>query len=570
MKILRDVKAKMRDGVCLATDIFFPDKEGVYPAIAVRTPYTKARWEIQHWKGDQYMNPQKFTDAGYIVAVQDCRGTGNSEGSYFPWRDDANDGYDFIEWLAEQDWCTGKIGAMGSSNLGSVQLLEASMCPPHLTTICPCGTSAHMPFFRHGIMNLAGASIWYLQQADRALVNPNLSEEARANLAKKVADVKADMNRQYEWLPLKDMQLAHMEDAGVEPYFNEWLEHVGDSGYWTKIHMPAEVRNIQIPVLFLAHWYDHLAKDTFEAYHELVSFGTENAQENVHLYIGPWRVYPGIEGGESDAWDNGRRLTDILLEWFDHWLYGKDNEICKKPPVFYHTMGDVKWRYAQQWPIPEASPRKFYLNSRAGANSVRGDGVLSLEKPTASGSFDSYDYDPMSPTPCRSGVVISPGDSLRQSQKDVEEREDVLVYSTETLAEDVEVVGPVEAVLWASSSAVDTDFTAKLVDVLPNGDTYNVTEGIIRARFRNGLDRESRLIPGAIYQYRIDMSATGIVFKAGHRIRVEVSSSNFPKHDRNMNTGNPVGEDAEGITAHQKIFHDAEHPSFVTFSIVEK
>ena len=568
MRIQRDVMIPMRDDIRLAADIYFPDAEGCYPAIAIRTPYMKSRWEKQHLIGDEYMNPQKFTDAGYIVAIQDCRGTGNSEGSYVPWRDDAADGYDFIEWIAAQNWCTGKIGAMGSSNLGSVQLLEASMCPPHLTTICPCGTSAHMPFFRHGIMNLAGASIWYLQQADRALVNPRLSAELRKNLQKQVDDAKADMDRQYRWLPLKDMPLAHMEDAGVEPYFNEWLEHVADTGYWTKIHMPANIQNINIPVLFLAHWYDHLAKDTFDAYKEIVHYGTKEAQENIHLYIGPWRKYAGIEGGESDTWNDGRRLTDILLEWFDHWLYGKENSISKMPPVLYHTMGDVSWHYAPSWPLPETQFTRFYFSSQRGANSANGDGRLTVTPPTDGKAADTYDYDPMDPTPCRSGIVISPGDSLRQSQEDAEKRTDVLVYSSEVLAEDVTVVGPVETNLWASSSAVDTDFTAKLVDVRPDGSTYNVTEGIVRARLRDGLDKEQLLIPGAIYQFRINMSATGLVFKAGHRIRVEISSSNFPKHDRNMNTGNAVGEDAIGVVAHQTIFHDAEHPSHITLPIV--
>ena len=184
--------------------------------------------------------------------------------------------------------------------------------------------------------------------------------------------------------------------------------------------------------------------------------------------------------------------------------------------------------------------------------------------------MDTYDYDPMDPVPCRSGVVISPGDSLRQSQEDVENREDVLVFRTEILKEDMEVVGPVETVLWASSSAVDTDFTAKLVDVCPDGSTYNVVEGIVRARFRNGIDREELLIPDAVYQYQIDMSGVGIVFQKGHKICLEISSSNFPKHDRNMNTGNLVGEDAEGVVAHQKIYHDMEHPSFMKLSIVTR
>lgn len=566
MRVLRDVMVPMRDGVQLAADLYFPDAQGVYPAIAVRTPYQKDRWEQQHRYGGEYQDPTRFTAAGYVVAVQDCRGTGQSQGVYVPWRDDAGDGYDFIEWIAQQAWCTGKIGAMGSSNLGSVQLLEASMRPPHLTTICPCGTSAHMPFFRHGIMNLAGACIWYLQQADRAVNRPGFSDETRRRLQDKIAQIKADMDRQYRWLPLKDMPLAHMEETGIEPFFNEWLEHVGDPAYWTGMHMPAEIRSIDIPILFLTHWYDHLAKDTFEAYHELTHYGTPTTRQNIHLYIGPWRKYPGIEGGETDTWDNGRRLTDILIAWFDHWLYGKQNAIAEKPGVFLHTMGRVQYRYAPRWPLPETQFTPYYFSSVTGANSIRGDGALTLTPPQQ--GADHYEYDPMDPVPCRSGVVISPGDSLRQSQEEVEEREDVLVYSSAPLSHDITVAGPVEVCLWAASSAVDTDFTAKLVDVREDGSTYNVAEGIVRARFRQGLDREQLLIPGAVYLYRIDLGGTGLVFQRGHQIRVEISSSNFPKHDRNMNTGHPIGEDAAGVIAHQTVYHDSAHPSHILLPIL--
>lgn len=567
MKVLRDIMSPARDGVLLAVDVYMPDEGGPFPTIAVRTPYEKSRWEQQHRYGKEYQNPERFVAAGYAVAVQDCRGTGNSQGKYFPWRDDAADGYDFIEWIAGQEWSTGKIGAMGSSNLGSVQFQYASECPPHLTTICPCGTSNHVPFFRHGIMNLAGASIWYLQQADRAVKRPDLAPETREILQKRIDDIKADMDKQYRWLPLKDVPLAHMEETGIQPFYNEWLSHAGEPWYWTDMKLPAPIRNIKVPVLLLTFWYDHLAKDILDAYHELKNHGTRIVQDNLHLYIGPWRKYPGIESGETDEWDNGRTQTDILIEWFDYWLKGIMTPIMEKPPVFYHTMGEVKYYYGETWPLPQTKFTPYYFASEKGANSADGDGRLQMEIPTDGKAFDEYDYDPADPVPCRSGIVISPGDSLRQSQEVVECRNDVLVYSTDVLEKNVTVVGPIEVNLWAASSAMDTDFTAKLVDVREDGSTYNITEGIIRCRFREGLDRAKPLIPGAIYCYQINMGGTGMVFQKGHKIRVEIASNNFPKHDRNMNTGHAIGEDAEGIVAHQTIYHDADHPSYIMLPI---
>ena len=241
--------------------------------------------------------------------------------------------------------------------------------------------------------------------------------------------------------------------------------------------------------------------------------------------------------------------------------------IMEKPPVFYHTMGKVKYYYGETWPLPQTKFTPYYFASEKGANSADGDGRLQMEIPTDGKAFDKYDYDPADPVPCRSGIVISPGDSLRQSQEVVECRNDVLVYSTDVLEKNVTVVGPIEVNLWAASSAMDTDFTAKLVDVREDGSTYNITEGIIRCRFREGLDRAKPLIPGAIYCYQINMGGTGMGFQKGHKIRVEIASSNFPKHDRNMNTGHAIGEDAEGIVAHQTIYHDADHPSYIMLPI---
>lgn len=322
--------------------------------------------------------------------------------------------------------------------------------------------------------------------------------------------------------------------------------------------------------MFITNWYDHLAHNVFRMYKTIKDHGTPLAQKELRLYIGPWREYPGIEGTEKGLWGNDRPLSEILVDWFDYWLKGQENRIATDPPVYLHTMGEVAWRYEQSWPLPKTEFAKYYLSSENGANSLHGDGRLKTELSSTGKAYDEYIYDPANPVPTRSGIVINPSDKLRQNQIDVEKRVDVLVFTTGPLEEDTEITGPIMANIWASSSAVDTDFTARLTDVHPDGSSYNICEGIIRAKFRNGVDKCELLIPGAIYNYRIEMSATGMVFRKGHSIRLQIASSNFPKNDRNMNTGNKVGVDAVGIAATQRIYHDLEHPSHLLLPVIKE
>ena len=572
MKTLKNIMVKMPDGVKLATDIFLPgDGSGKYPTIHIRTPYVKKNsidrlFNKEISPAEKTIDVFMYLEKGYAIAIQDCRGTGDSEGLYKPWLGDAEDGYEFVEWMAKQSWSNGKIGAIGSSNHGAVQLLTASMKPPHLTCIVPMGTSAGMPFFENGILNLAGTSIWYIQQAMNSAERGGMSAERMATMKAKFDKIKENMDEQFSWLPLKDIPFANVSEVDMELFFHEFLEYLDQPSHWTKIHNPANLQSIDVPTLLLTNWYDHLAKNVFDIYKTLKHHGTPTTQENLHLYVGPWRKYKGIDGTDEGLWDNGRNLSEVVLGWFDYWLKGIKNDFEKKPKIFLHTMGDVKWKYSESWPLPETKFTKYYLDSKKGANSINGDGKLTLIKPLS--GVDKFDYDPMNPIETRSGVVINPNDSLRQSQEDVEKRIDNLIYSTGVLEEDVEITGPVTGHIWASSSAIDTDFTAKLVNVLPDGSTYNLVEGIIRAKFRNGLESPELLVSGAIYEYVINMSGVGIVFKKGHKIRIEIASSNFPKHDRNMNTGNKIGVDKEGVVAHQTIYHDEQHPSYISMPVI--
>ena len=572
MRIMKDIMVPMPDGVRLATDVFLPDEEGkAYPVIHVRCPYVKDNLDKNEFDENvpdeaKGFSIKKFVEQGYAFTIQDCRGTGKSEGMYKPWIGDAEDGYEYVEWIYRQEWCSGKIGSLGPSNYGSVQLLTASMRPPHLTCIVPMGTDCAMPFFKNGILQLGGSSIWYIQQAYNSAVRGGMDPERFQRMDEKFRKIRENMDEQYNWLPLREVPFANVEEVDMELFFHEFMEHLDDSAHWTGIHNPCDIININVPVLFITNWYDHLAPNVFDMYRTMKNHGTPFVQENLRLYIGPWRKYAGIEGTSEGLWDHGRTLFDVVIDWFDYWLKGKPNGMMERPPVFLHTMGKVEWGYRSSWPLEEAVPVRYFLSSSKGANSVRGDGCLSEKMPE--NGKDEFDYDPMHPVQSRTGLVIHPGDSLRQSQAVVEEREDVLVYSTDVLENELTVIGRIKAHIWASTSAVDTDFTAKLVDVLPDGETYSLCEGIVRGHVKNGLDKPELLIPGAVYEYDIEMSATGMVFGKGHRIRLEIASSNFPKHDRNMNTGHPCGVDKEGIIAHQTVYHDAQHPSFLELPVV--
>lgn len=576
MKKMYDVETVMRDGLVLRSNIYLPEEGGCYPVIFMRTPYEKESLETKA----RYTLPKLYTEAGYGVVVQDCRGTGRSDGRYQPWLCDAEDGYDTVEWIASQPWCSGKIGMMGSSNLGATQLLTASMRPPHLTCICPSGTSAGFPFFKNGIFDLAGTSIWYMQQAVRTSQRAGMEPEELKKLKEKMEALAARVEEQVRCLPVKDMPFANVKDVQMDLFFLDYLKYVEDISHWSKLHMPADLRAIEVPALWIMNWYDHLQKCVLEGYHEMKKYCVPSAQENLYLYFGPWRVYAGVEGSDSEncipgditeqpVWGNGKRLSDILIDWFDYWLKGDKQAFPTEDHVYLHTLGaEKRWRYEKTWPLPGTKWTKYFLSSQEGVNSLSGDGWLTTGMVNGSRT-DTYFYDPMDPVPTKSGIVINPKDHLVQDQTSVEEREDVLIYTSDILKEKMEITGPVRAKIWASTDGKDTDFVVKMIDVHPDGVPYNLIEGVVRARFRYGWDRPELLVPNAVYEYDIDLGGIGIVLDEGHSLRIEVSSSNFPKWDRNLNTGNPIGQDNEVRTARQTIYHDEEHPSHIVIPVIE-
>jgi hypothetical protein len=381
------------------------------------------------------------------------------------------------------------------------------------------------------------------------------------------------------FLPLKDILVDRLAgQLGFKPSVADFITNMEDDDYWVQLNSIAPFEKITVPVFQSCGWYDQYnlaaaVSDSFNGMRE--GGGSDLARKNQKLLLGPW-IHGSALLSNVGALDLGIAsagasidLTGMHIRWFDYWLKGIANGIMDEPPIRIFVMGDNVWRNEKEWPLARTKYTKYYFHSDGKANSRFGNGVLS-PKISANEETDVYLYDPRNPVPYKwGGSGISPT-FVVQDQEEVEKRADVLVYTSEPLKNDLEVTGPIEAKLWASSSAVDTDFTTKLVDVYPNGKAYNLVEGIVRARHRQSVAKPKLIEPGKIYEYSIKLKPTSNVFKTGHRIRVQISSSNFPKWDRNLNTGHPIGQDAEIMVAMQTIYHDKQYPSHIVLPVIPR
>jgi putative CocE/NonD family hydrolase len=573
----RDVGAGMRDGIMLRADVYRPNTEEPLPVLLQRTPYGKG-----------FSNPAfalMAAERGYAVVIQDTRGRWASDGDGYPFIYEMDDGYDTIGWIARQPWANGQVGMFGSSYVGYTQWAAAVTRPPALKTIIPAITfcDPYDIFYSGGALALGVGVSWNLvSTAYMAIFKHKGSEEKKMELTNQLVEAVDGMARgqTFSHLPLNDTPLIGQN--GVTGFFHDILSHPTHDAYWER--MRCAHRQIQIPVFHIGGWYDIFGRSTL---HDFCGIrkegGSELSRHNQKLLIGPWRHGP-LEGLVGEV-DFGLRASSLLvlpdelqLRWFDRWLKGVDSGIADEPPIRIFVMGDNRWRTENEWPLTRTQYTPFYLHSGGAANSLRGDGALSLEKP-ADEPVDTYVYDPRNPVPTRGGGLCCSQTALAPGafdQREIEGRPDVLVYTTLPLEYDVEVTGPVEVHLWAATSAPDTDFTAKLVDVSPCGYARNVQDGIIRAR--SGESHESTtsagqarpLTPGQVREYVIDLAATSNVFKAGHRIRVDISSSNFPRFDRNPNTGRSTGSDTALRPATQWVLHDAERPSHIVLPIIPR
>jgi uncharacterized protein len=567
----RDVETPMRDGTLLRADVYRPADAGPLPVLLQRTPYGKL--------GSGGAFALMAAERGYAVVVQDTRGRWSSDGDGYPFVHEMEDGYDSVEWVAHQPWADGKVGMYGASYVGYTQWAAAAMQPPALKAIVPMVTfcDAFDIFNVGGASSLGVAVSWLLMAgAQMAIMRSQAGEPEKAAQMMQLMQLADDMSqrRLFAHLPLADMPMIGRQ--GVVSYLADMLQHPSHDAYWQRLMCARE--RMQVPALHIGGWYDIFARNTLGDFSAIRAVGgSELARANQRVVMGPWLHGPleGLVGDVDFSMQASSALVlpdELQLRWFDHWLKGIDNGIMAEAPVRLFVMGENVWRDESEWPLARAQHTPYYLHSGGAANALHGDGTLSTEVP-GNEPVDTFVYDPRHPVPTRGGALCCSQTALpagAYDQREIEARPDVLVYSTAPLERAVEVTGPLQVRLWAATSAPDTDFTAKLVDVGPCGYARNVQDGIIRARYRVSTEALQPVTPGEAVEYTIDLSVTSNLFKAGHRIRLEISSSNFPRFDRNPNTGHALGEDAELRTATQTILHDAQHPSCIVLPIIPR
>ncbi len=545
IKIEFNRRVRMRDGIELSADIYRPDGPGRFPIILSRTPYTKT--SASSLKIARY-----FVSNGYVFVTMDVRGRGDSDGTFTPYVNDGQDGYDAIEWTAAQEWSTGKVGTIGGSYNGAIQWLTAVQQPPHLAAMIPM-VSPSDPFVEWPTGQPLPASIsWYHFTAGHVLQNMEA----------------VDWNKLYWHLPF-----ITMDEAMGRPnrLWDEEVEHSKLDSWWEPQRYQNKFERVRVPALNISGWYDDEQVGTPLNFIGMTTRGDESVRRSQKLLMGPWphavnssTKIGSVEFGPTAVID----LNAAWLRWFDYWLKGIDNGVMKEPPVRIFVMGENVWRDENEWPMARTRWTKYYLHSNGHANTLSGDGTLSTTEPSNE-PIDNYAYDPAKPVPFitdPSFAQIGGPDDYRK----VEERDDVLVFTSEAVAEDTEVCGPIRVKLYAVSSTPDTDFMAKLIDVWPNGFAQRLTDGMVRARFRDGMDKPSLIEPGRVYAYDLDLWNTCQLYQKGHRIRIEISSSAFPKYDRNLNTGEVLGKSTRMQVATQKIYHDKDHPSHVVLPIIPR
>jgi len=541
----RDVLIPMRDGTKLAANVFRPRSVTRHPVILMRTPYGKP--------DEKWGDAKRYTAAGYTMVVQDCRGRGKSEGAWDPFRYDVEDGFDTQEWLGKQPWCNGDIGTSGGSYVGWTQWATAANASRHLKCMVPV-----VPFadvfediaYSGGAFQLALLMGWGTSVGGVPLAPDKLQAA-------------------YRHLPLRTF--ADQFEKKI-PYLNEWVAHNTYDDFWKKRGIDHRYRDVTVPALNIGGWYDIFSKTTIDLVDRVRDQSRDRqARRNQFVVMGPWAHGVGVQKvGELDfGTDTKLNIGDLQFQWFEYWLKGRETGVQDWPALYLFVMGENRWRAEHEWPLKRTRFTPAYLHSGGKANSVHGNGQLAMEKPGEEPS-DAFTYDPNNPVPSHGGNNLVGATSGPYDQSKIEEREDVLVYTSAPLDQPLEVTGPVRMILHAASSARDTDFTAKLVDVHPEGKAYNLCDGIIRARYRKGMAKPELLEPGKIERCEIDLWVTSNLFKPGHRIRVEISSSNFPRFDRNPNSGLPFGTDTELKTATQTIYHDADHPSHILLPVIPR
>lgn len=572
VKIERDVPVKMRDGTVLVADVHRPDNSGEFPVLIERTPYNKASSSETNFGAGEF-----YASRGYACVFQDVRGRFGSEGDFYPFRDDGGgknrDGYDIVEWAAEQPWSNGRVGMIGGSYSGATQYRIHADPPPHLVAQFVRQSSSDYSnewVYRNGAFELAFNLSWALRHTATHIKKwspPGKTDEYQQAADAAVANLYAEMQK----LPLKRAGLL----ADLAPWWSDWLEHPESGPYWDEFNIFPHWDKVNVPVAHLGGWYDGFLRGTLLNFAGMkANAASETARQGQHLIVGPWVHAPNaadLNGcGETDFGPEAPiGFMRTRLEWFDYWLKGIQNGLMERPPVRLFAMGLNRWRNFDEWPPKGAKLTPFYLGGKK-ANACRSlnDGSLQLDSPDFE-QPDSYEYDPANPVPTLGGAHLSNSENGAPNGH-VDQRPNhsrVLTYTGPVLKHDIDVTGEVKAVLCAKSSTPDTDWIVKLVDVQPDGKAMLVCDGVIRARYRNSREKPE-LLTGGVERYEIDLWGTSYVFKRGHHVQVIVTSSDFPRWDRNMNTGGVNAEESSGQVALNTVFHDADHPSHVLLPVM--
>jgi putative CocE/NonD family hydrolase len=562
--VQHDVPMKTRDGVTLHADIYRPKSPDKFPVILMRTPYDKSvNWAV---------SPVfQMVPRGYVVIIQDVRGRYTSEGEWYPFKHEQADGFDTVEWAAALPFSDGKVGMIGASYVGATQMLAAIAQPPHLVAIAPDVTASN---YHDGWTYQGGAfEQWFDQNWTSQLAQNTLQRMIEQNTNALVGTAALPLAN-YPVFNFGQLPADAKLTSAVAPYYLDWLSHPDYDDYWKQWSIEENFSKIAVPMLQVGGWYDIFSAGTLRNYMGAKAHGSTDAartQQHLLIQIGGHAGF-GRRIGDVDFGPHATEnpYTSVILDWYDFLFKGIKNEFAADKPVKLFVMGANEYRQEDDWPPPQGLRTKYFLHSGGKANSLRGDGSLSTTVPKSEPP-DAYIYNPANPVPTVGGPLCCDAEHMEpgpRDQRSVENRDDVLVYSTGPLPRDLEVTGPVTADLFVKSSAVDTDFTAKLVDVAPDGFAQDLTEGILRMRYRASPEHATLMNPGQIYEISLDLWATSNVFLRGHSLHLEIASSNYPRFDRNLNTGEEIKFAQNFVAASNTILHDAEHPSALVLSVM--
>ncbi|HKL66548.1 MAG TPA: CocE/NonD family hydrolase [Bacteroidales bacterium] len=591
--IEQKVMMPMRDGIRLSTDIYRPKTDEPVPVIFVRTPYNFNAYRNGELNTRSFSGIYNAVTSGYAYVIQNERGRYYSEGKWDILGTPLTDGYDAFSWLADQEWCNGKIGTRGCSSTAEWQMAVASLDHPAHAAMVPMGFGAGVGrvgeyyeqgnWFRGGVHQMLFTSWLYSTQHDKYRPRPPEGMERETLLRiQKYYDLSPSMpdvnwKEAYWHLPLNDM-FNYL--GGSKGIWDDMINRKPNDPAWYEGGLYHDNMPFGVPSFWFISWYDVATSPNIE----LVNYLRENAAneeiaDNQYMIISPsshcgfWRDSENTVIGERYIGDARMNYDSLIYSWFDHWLKGDDNGFTEDMPyVHYYTMGMNKWQTADEWPPEAAELVNFYLDSEGEANSLDGDGRLSTKKPGKTDNPDTFVYDPENPVPSYGGNFCCYGNAIDVGsfdQRAMEKRNDILVYTSDVLDEGIEVSGFIESILYVSSDAKDTDFTIKLIDVYPDGRAYNLDETIQRVRYREGYDKEVFMEEGEVYELKMTPLSTSNYFAKGHRIRIEISSSNFPRFARNLNTGGNNYDESEGVTARNSIHHSKNYPSVITLPIVK-